>query len=124
MTMHTETIHIVLAGGGTAGHVNPLLAVADAIRAIEPQSQISVIGTSVGLERDLVPQAGYELDTIAKVPFPRRPNAAALRFPRDWHRETRKVRDILRRRRPRSSPGSADMPPRPCIPAPIGSDCR
>lgn len=98
MTMHTETIHIVLAGGGTAGHVNPLLAVADAIRAIEPQSQISVIGTSVGLERDLVPQAGYELDTIAKVPFPRRPNAAALRFPRDWHRETRKVRDILRRR--------------------------
>ena len=65
--------HIVLAGGGTAGHVNPLLAVAGAIRELEPAAQVTVIGTAVGLEKDLVPQAGYELDTIEKVPFPRRP---------------------------------------------------
>ena len=62
--------HIVLAGGGTAGHVNPLLAVAGAIRELEPAAQVTVIGTAVGLEKDLVPQAGYELDTIEKVPFP------------------------------------------------------
>ena len=67
-------MHIVLAGGGTAGHVNPLLAVADAIRRIRPEASISIIGTAVGLEHDLVPRAGYELDTIEKVPFPRRPN--------------------------------------------------
>ena len=72
--MTQGTPHIVLAGGGTAGHVNPLLAVANAIRAIEPEARISVIGTAVGLEKDLVPNAGYELDTIEKVPFPRRPN--------------------------------------------------
>lgn len=90
--------HIVLAGGGTAGHVNPLLAVADAIREIRPDAQVSVIGTSVGLEHDLVPQAGYELDTIAKVPFPRRPNMAALRFPAQWRRESAKVRAILEKR--------------------------
>ncbi|OZG63505.1 UDP-N-acetylglucosamine--N-acetylmuramyl-(pentap eptide) pyrophosphoryl-undecaprenol N-acetylglucosamine transferase [Bifidobacterium lemurum] len=90
--------HIVLAGGGTAGHVNPLLAVADAIREIRPEAQVSVIGTSVGLEHDLVPQAGYELDAIAKVPFPRRPNMAALRFPAAWRRESAKVRAILERR--------------------------
>ena len=88
----------MLAGGGTAGHVNPLLAVADAIRGIRPDAQVSVIGTAVGLEYDLVPQAGYELDTIAKVPFPRRPNMAALRFPAAWHRESVKVRAILERR--------------------------
>ncbi len=96
--MTIETPHIVLAGGGTAGHVNPLLAVADALRRLDDNSLVSVIGTSVGLERTLVPQAGYELDTIAKVPFPRRPNMAAVRFPLDWHRETRKVRSILKRR--------------------------
>ena len=91
-------MHIVLAGGGTAGHVNPLLAVADAIRRIRPEASISIIGTAVGLEHDLVPRAGYELDTIEKVPFPRRPNKAALQFPAKWMRETRKVRDILRSR--------------------------
>ena len=90
--------HIVLAGGGTAGHVNPLLAVADAIRGLEPQSQVSVIGTAVGLEHDLVPVAGYELDTIEKVPFPRRPNMAALRFPAQWKKECAKVRSILESR--------------------------
>lgn len=91
--------HVVLAGGGTAGHVNPLLAVAAAIRRIEPQAAVSVIGTEVGLERDLVPQAGYELDAIDKVPFPRRPNLDALRFPMRWKRETAKVQGILERRR-------------------------
>ena len=91
--------NIVLAGGGTAGHVNPLLSVADAIRRIEPDAGLSVIGTAVGLEHDLVPQAGYELDTVEKVPFPRRPNKDALTFPWRWSREKRKVRAILERRK-------------------------
>ncbi|RBP98549.1 UDP-N-acetylglucosamine--N-acetylmuramyl-(pentapeptide) pyrophosphoryl-undecaprenol N-acetylglucosamine transferase [Bifidobacterium aemilianum] len=89
---------IVLAGGGTAGHVNPLLAVAAAIRELEPQAQISVIGTNAGLEHELVPAAGFELDPIEKLPFPRRPNAAALRFPGRWLRTNRKVRAILESR--------------------------
>lgn len=96
--MSTGVRHIVLAGGGTAGHVNPLLAVAAAIGRIDPQAKVSVIGTAVGLEHDLVPAAGYELDTIEKVPFPRRPNLDALRFPGRWKRETAKVHDILTRR--------------------------
>lgn len=72
---------ILLAGGGTAGHVSPLLATADQIRALAPEAEILVLGTKDGLEADLVPAAGYELATIAKVPFPRRPSAAAVRFP-------------------------------------------
>ena len=89
--------HIVLAGGGTAGHVNPLLAVAHVIRELEPDADIAVVGTAVGLEHELVPQAGFELETIEKVPFPRRPNMAALKFPAQWKAETAKVRDILTR---------------------------
>ncbi len=96
--MSNGSTRIVLAGGGTAGHVNPLLAVANAIRSSEPDAEIGVIGTAVGLESDLVPQAGYELETIEKVPFPRRPNMAALRFPAQWRREGRKTRQILSRR--------------------------
>lgn len=89
---------IVLAGGGTAGHVNPLLAVADAIVRLDPEAKVSALGTEVGLEKDLVPAAGYELDTVEKVPFPRRLNKAAFQFPARWRRECAKTRAILERR--------------------------
>lgn len=97
MGKREEQIHVVLAGGGTAGHVNPLLSVADAIRAQRPNSSITVVGTESGLERDLVPQAGYELETVEKVPFPRALNAAAFAFPGKWFSELREAKDILRR---------------------------
>lgn len=75
----------LLAGGGTAGHVNPLLAVADRLRERDPSATVLVLGTAEGLEARLVPQRGYELLTIPKVPFPRRPDRAALAFPgRFW----------------------------------------
>lgn len=70
----------LLAGGGTAGHVNPLLAVADALTEREPEAQVFVLGTKEGLESRLVPARGYELLTIAKLPFPRRINRQAFSF--------------------------------------------
>ncbi|MCU1475279.1 glycosyltransferase [Amnibacterium sp.] len=69
----------LLAGGGTAGHVNPLLAVADELTATG--DEVLVLGTAEGLEARLVPQRGYELLVVPRLPFPRRPNRAALRFP-------------------------------------------
>ncbi|MDQ4212961.1 undecaprenyldiphospho-muramoylpentapeptide beta-N-acetylglucosaminyltransferase [Microbacterium capsulatum] len=87
----------LLAGGGTAGHVNPLLAVADALRARDPQCGVLVLGTREGLEARLVPQRGYELLTVDKVPFPRRPNGAALAFPVRFLRAVRQVREHIRR---------------------------
>ncbi|MFK4789555.1 UDP-N-acetylglucosamine--N-acetylmuramyl-(pentapeptide) pyrophosphoryl-undecaprenol N-acetylglucosamine transferase [Microbacterium sp. ZW T5_56] len=86
----------LLAGGGTAGHVNPLLAVADGLRARDPQAEVLVLGTREGLESRLVPQRGYELLIVDKVPFPRRPNAAALRFPGRFRRAVAQVRSHIR----------------------------
>ncbi|MBC9926923.1 MULTISPECIES: glycosyltransferase [unclassified Leucobacter] len=88
----------LLAGGGTAGHVNPLLALADHIRAVEPDSEIIALGTREGLESRLVPERGYELQTIDRVPFPRRPNAYALRFPLRYARAVRETRALIRER--------------------------
>lgn len=69
----------LLAGGGTAGHVNPLLAVADQL--VVEGDEVLVLGTAEGLESRLVPERGYELLVIPRLPFPRRPDRAALRFP-------------------------------------------
>lgn len=88
----------LLAGGGTAGHVNPLLALADHWRAVEPAVGILALGTAGGLEERLVPARGYELLTIARVPFPRRPNGAALRFPAAFRGAVEATRAIIRER--------------------------
>ena len=71
----------LLAGGGTAGHVNPLLSLADLVSKLEADAEIVVLGTAEGLEARLVPERGYELQTIDRLPFPRRPNGFALKFP-------------------------------------------
>ncbi|BDR54396.1 UDP-N-acetylglucosamine--N-acetylmuramyl-(pentapeptide) pyrophosphoryl-undecaprenol N-acetylglucosamine transferase [Bombiscardovia apis] len=98
MNSRADQVHVVLAGGGTAGHVNPLLAVAAAIQAQRPSAQVSVMGTAVGLEAQLVPQAGFELDTIEKLPFPRKPNMDALRFPGRWRQQMKRAQAIVKER--------------------------
>ena len=72
---------VLLAGGGSAGHVSPLLALADTLRARWPEMAVTALGTSSGLEARLVPLRGYELRVIPRVPMPRRPSVQALRFP-------------------------------------------
>jgi UDP-N-acetylglucosamine--N-acetylmuramyl-(pentapeptide) pyrophosphoryl-undecaprenol N-acetylglucosamine transferase len=88
----------LLAGGGTAGHVNPLLAVADRLREDDANAEVLVLGTAEGLEARLVPARGYELLTIPRLPFPRRPNAAALRFPAAFRRAAGLVGSMIRDR--------------------------
>jgi UDP-N-acetylglucosamine--N-acetylmuramyl-(pentapeptide) pyrophosphoryl-undecaprenol N-acetylglucosamine transferase len=77
----TAPSSVLLAGGGSAGHVSPLLSVADALRRRWPDVEITALGTAEGLEVRLVPDRGYPLRTIPRVPMPRRPDASLLRFP-------------------------------------------
>ncbi|TDW31492.1 UDP-N-acetylglucosamine--N-acetylmuramyl-(pentapeptide) pyrophosphoryl-undecaprenol N-acetylglucosamine transferase [Cryobacterium psychrophilum] len=88
----------LLAGGGTAGHVNPLLAIADALRAREPDAVIIALGTSEGLEARLVPARGYELVFVPRVPFPRRLNRLAFSFPARFNAAVSGVADLIRSR--------------------------
>ena len=55
---------VIVSAAGTAGHINPAIAIANKIREKEPDSEIVFIGTNHGLENDLVPRAGYKLKRI------------------------------------------------------------
>jgi len=57
-------MRVIVAAAGTAGHINPGLAIANKIKEKEPNSEIIFIGTTRGLENSLVPREGYELKTI------------------------------------------------------------
>nr|WP_218885394.1 undecaprenyldiphospho-muramoylpentapeptide beta-N-acetylglucosaminyltransferase [Kineococcus aurantiacus] len=71
----------MLAGGGSTGHVAPLLATADRLRLRDPGAGVLVLGTAEGLESRLVPQRGYELAVVPRVPLPRKPSGDLLRLP-------------------------------------------
>jgi UDP-N-acetylglucosamine--N-acetylmuramyl-(pentapeptide) pyrophosphoryl-undecaprenol N-acetylglucosamine transferase len=91
------SVSVVLAGGGTAGHVEPAMAVADALRTIDPDVAITALGTPRGLETRLVPERGYDLELITPVPLPRKPSADLVRLPLRVHQAVKETRAVLDR---------------------------
>ena len=87
---------IVLAGGGTAGHIEPALAVARAWRGVHPEDLIVFIGTEDGLENTIIPAAGFTVTQIPKVAVARRPSLTWLRVPVQLFSAVRASRIILR----------------------------
>ena len=90
---------VLLAGGGTAGHVSPLLALADCLRSEDPDVVITALGTAEGLESRLVPARGYDLAVVPKVPLPRRPTGDLLRLPGNLRRAVAAAEQALRQSR-------------------------
>ena len=72
---------ILFAGGGTAGHVEPALAVASLLSSKQPEWNLIFVGTKSGLENQLVPNAGFQLVQIPKVLMPRKLTPAVLFLP-------------------------------------------
>ncbi|MFD4778771.1 glycosyltransferase, partial [Streptomyces sp. NPDC058427] len=90
-------MHVVLAGGGTAGHIEPALALADALRRQDPSVGITALGTERGLETRLVPERGYELALIPAVPLPRKPTPELITVPGRLRGTIKAAEQILER---------------------------
>ena len=65
-------MRVLVSGGGTAGHINPAIAIADKIKAEQPDSVIEYVGTPTGMENQLVPKAGYKIHGVAIKGFKRK----------------------------------------------------
>ena len=105
-------------GRGHAGHIEPAMALADAVRRLRPDAVVTALGTESGLDTRLIPARGYPLELIPPVPLPRKPSADLLRLPAVWSAVSA-VRDVLRegrrrrRRRVRRLRRAARLPRRP-----------
>lgn len=93
------TLNIVVAGGGTAGHIEPAMNLADELKRRHPEAKITALGTEKGLEVTLVPARGYDLQFIRALALPRKPSLKLLALPillRAAVVETRALLHVLR----------------------------
>ena len=93
-------MRVIVAAAGTAGHINPGLAIANKIKQEEPNSEIIFIGTTRGLENDLVPRAGYELKTIEAYGLSKKISIANLKKMWATLMATGKARKIIKEFKP------------------------
>lgn len=92
-----KNLRIVLAGGGTAGHIEPALAVAGEWLLLHPSDECVFLGTAQGLENTLVPSAGFELAVIPKVVMPRSFSFDLLAFPWQFFASVVAARKVIRK---------------------------
>lgn len=87
---------IMVAGGGTAGHIEPALAVAEAIRASHNNIEVLALGTKKGLDSVLIPQRGFPLEYTDPIPLPRSVNKQLVTLPFRVIRSVWKTKKIIK----------------------------
>ena len=91
---------VLLAAGGTAGHIEPALTLADTLVSIDPATEVVFVGRSVGLEARLVPERGRRLRTLPAVPMPRKLSKDLLLIAPRMAGSVRQMRRILAEEKP------------------------
>lgn len=118
--MKTEnTLKILIAGGGTGGHVYPAIAIADAIKQQSPMTEFLFVGAEGKLEMEKVPLAGYRIEGLPVVGFQRKLTWKNLLFPVKLLISMMKARQIVRNFKPDVAVGVGGYASGPAIKAAI-----
>ena len=91
---------VIFAGGGTGGHINPALSVANYMKSQDSEFEALFIGTQRGLEKKLVPQAGYNIEYIDIVGFDRRNLLKNVSVLKKLSQSRKRCREIIKRFNP------------------------
>lgn len=93
-------MRVLIAGGGTGGHIYPAIAIAKAIMRHKPETEILFVGTKKGLESQLVPKEGFKLETITVSGFNRKLSFGIFKTLADLQRGLKEARGIINRFEP------------------------
>lgn len=93
-------MRILIAGGGTAGHINPGIAIAKYIKQKNPEAEIVFVGTRKGLETKLIPREGFELKLITVRGFRRKLSADTLKAVKELFQGIFEARKIIKDYKP------------------------
>ncbi len=98
--MEDKAQRILITGGGTGGHVFPAIAIADAIKKLQPQTEFLFVGANGKMEMERVPKAGYVIEGLNISGFQRSLSLQNLSFPYKLLTSLWKARRIVNRFRP------------------------
>lgn len=93
-------MRVIVTGGGTGGHIYPAIAIADKIREMQPDSQVLYIGNELGLEKEIVPRAGYDFEMVTARWLERGSAVELLKTGWDVMRGTAQARKLMKKFRP------------------------
>lgn len=93
-------LRVLISGGGTGGHIFPALAIADALKALNPETEIQFVGALGRMEMERVPAAGYPIEGLPVMGFDRRRLWRNAKVLLHLWRSMRKARRIVRTCRP------------------------
>ena len=112
-------MRVIFTCGGTAGHVNPALALAGYMKEKDPETAVLFVGTPTGMERELAAKAGYDYAAVEVSSFQRKLNAAGIRHNLHTVRvlasSGRQARAILRDFKPDLVVGTGGYASFPCV---------
>ncbi len=94
--MEKKNLRAIISGGGTGGHIFPAIAIANALREINPDFEILFVGAEGRMEMDKVPAAGYKIVGLPVVGFQRRLTLKNLAFPFKLMKSLRLAKRIVK----------------------------
>ena len=93
-------MRVIMTGGGTGGHVYPAIAIADEIRRRYKDAAVLFVGAEVGMERELVPENGYDLEIISVDGFYRKKIYKNIEVFNKLRKASKRSKEIIRDFRP------------------------